>query len=102
MFAVVTNFHKDQSACSPTLLKAVSTTGILIDQVYKFRKSCFMETLKALIFTIISLNILSKGLSFHCTFIFTELSKQFIVPFIDSSSRSYVFLKILQNQHEKT
>ena len=54
-----------------------------------------MEILKALILTITVLNLVSKGLSFHYTAIFTGPSilyrtlryKQFIVPFIDSSNR---------------
>ena len=56
MFVVVTSFSNDEGACFPTLLKTVSTTGILIDQVHKFHNGYFMETLKALILTIISLN----------------------------------------------
>ena len=64
-----------------------------------------MEAMKALILTIIELNLASKGLSF-----FTGLSylrdslryKQFLVPFIDSSSRPEEFLKISQNQLQNT
>ena len=52
-----------------------------------------METLEALILTITVLNLVSKGLSFYYTVIFTDplLHKQFVVPFIDSSSRPEVF-----------
>ena len=54
-----------------------------------------MEILKALILTITVINLVSKGLSFHYTAIFTGPSilyrtlryKQFIVTFIDSSNR---------------
>ena len=53
MSKVVTSFTNDESACTPTLLKKVSTIGILIDQVYKFYNSYFMERLKALILTTI-------------------------------------------------
>ena len=53
MSKVVTSFTNDESPCTPTLLKKVSTTGILIDQVYKFYNSYFMERLKALILTTI-------------------------------------------------
>ena len=60
-----------------------------------------MEAIKALIFTIIVLNLVSKSLTF-----FTGLSlhyNQFSVPFIDSSSHSEEkLLKYSQNQHEKT
>ena len=60
-----------------------------------------METLKALILTIIVLNLVSKGFSFYYNVIITGSSatycKQFIVPFRDSSSRPEVLLKILQN-----
>ena len=72
MFVVMTSFSDDESVCFPTLLKIVSTTGILIDQVYKFHNSYFIETLKALILNIISLNIFIKyTLSVECTVIFT-------------------------------
>ena len=100
--AMVISFSNDESACPPTPLKTVSTSDILIDQVHKFHNSCFMETLKALILTIISLNIHSKVLSFYGTITFTGLSKQFVVPFIDSSSRPEVFVKFLENQQENT
>ena len=54
-----------------------------------------METLKALILTIIVLNLVRKGLSFYYTIIFTGPSisyralgcKQFVVTSIDSGSR---------------
>ena len=63
-----------------------------------------METLKALILTIIVLNFVSKGLSFYYTIIFTGPSlsyralgyEQFVVTFIDSSCPE-VSLKISQN-----
>ena len=42
---VETSFSKDESACAPTLLKTVSTTDILIDQVHKFQNSYFKERL---------------------------------------------------------
>ena len=51
-----------------------------------------METLKALILTINLLNLVSKGLSFYYA-----VTMQFIVPFIENSSRPEVFLKISQN-----
>ena len=41
MFVVETSFSKDEIACAPTLLKTVSTTDILIDQVHKFQGSYF-------------------------------------------------------------
>ena len=44
--AVVTNFSNDESVCRPALLKTVSTTGILIDQVHKFQNSYFKEHLR--------------------------------------------------------
>ena len=51
MSVVKTSFSKDESACAPTLLKTVSTTDILIDQVYKFQNSYFKEHLwKLLLF----------------------------------------------------
>ena len=64
-----------------------------------------MEAMKALILTIIELNLISEGLS-----LFTVLSylwnslqcKQFLFPFIDSSSRPEGFLKISQNQQENS
>ena len=34
----------DESACGPTLLKNVSITDILIDQVHKFQNSDFWRT----------------------------------------------------------
>ena len=75
VFAVMTCFSNHESACTPTLLKTVCTTGTLIDQVHKFHDSYFMETLKALILTMISLNILTKyTLSVECTVVFTWLS----------------------------
>ena len=45
MSVVVTSFSNDESACGPALLKTVSTTDILIDQVHKFQNSCFREDL---------------------------------------------------------
>ena len=56
-----------------------------------------METLKALILTIIVLNLVSKGLSFYYNVIITgspaTYCKQFIVPFRDSNSRPELLLK---------
>ena len=43
MSMVVTSFSNDNRACHPTLLKAVSTIDILIDQVHKFQNSYFKE-----------------------------------------------------------
>ena len=102
MSKVVTSFSNDESACPPTLLKTVSTTGILVDQFHKFHNSCFMETLKALILTtnyIYSTNIF---------YLFTVLSylqdslryKQFGAPFTGSSSPLKVFLKFSKNQQK--
>ena len=64
-----------------------------------------METLKALIWTIILLNSVRKGLSFYYTAIFVGPSvshrtlpyKQFVVSLLDGSSRPEVLLKISQN-----
>ena len=39
------NFSNDESTCRPTLLKTVSTTGILINQVLKLNNSYFKEHL---------------------------------------------------------
>ena len=51
MSVVETNFSNDESACTPTLLKTVSTADILIDQVHKFQNSYFKEHLwKLLLF----------------------------------------------------
>ena len=48
---IETSFSKDESACAPTLLKTVSTTDILIDQVHKFQNSDLKERLwKLLLF----------------------------------------------------
>ena len=59
-----------------------------------------METLEALILTITVLNLVSKGLSFYHTVIFTDplRHKQFAVPFIGSNSHPEVlcfFTKLL-------
>ena len=43
MFVVVTSFSNDERAWSPTLLKTVPTTGILIDQIHKLQNSCFKK-----------------------------------------------------------
>ena len=48
MSVVETSFSKDESA-SPTLLKTVSTTDILIDQAHKFQNSYFKEHLRKLL-----------------------------------------------------
>ena len=58
-----------------------------------------METLTALILTIIILNVVSKGLSFYYTVIFTgpSTTQPIMVSFIDSSSHPEVFLKVSQN-----
>ena len=40
-----TSFSKDESAFASALLKTVSTTDILIDQVHKFQNSYFKEHL---------------------------------------------------------
>ena len=53
-----------------------------------------MDTLKALILTIIVLYLVSEGQSYLQD---SLRHKQFTVPFIDSRSRSEVFLNILQN-----
>ena len=51
MSVVETSFSKDENACAPTLLKAVPTTDILINQVHKFQNSYFKEHLwKLLLF----------------------------------------------------
>ena len=48
---VVTSFSNDENACGPTLLKTVSSTDILIDQIHKFQNSYFKEHLwKLLLF----------------------------------------------------
>ena len=49
MSVVETSFSKDENACAPTLLKAVSNTDILIKQVHKFQNSCFKEHLWKLV-----------------------------------------------------
>ena len=58
-----------------------------------------METLTTLILTIIVLNVVSKGLSFYYTVIFTgpSTTHPIMVTFIDSSSHPEVFLKVSQN-----
>ena len=64
-----------------------------------------MEAMKALILTIIALNLVSKGLSFFAVLSYLQESlryKQFLVPFIGSSSRPEEFLKISQNQQKNT
>ena len=43
MSVVVTNFSNDDRACHPTLLKIVSTVGILNEQVHIFQNSYFKE-----------------------------------------------------------
>ena len=56
-----------------------------------------METLKALILTIIVLNLVSKGFTCFTAPSYLQDSlqyNQFIAPFIDSSSRPEVFLLI--------
>ena len=60
--------------------------------------------MKALILTIIELNLVRKGLSFllDCHIYGTLRFKEFLVPFIDSSSRPEEFLKISQNQLQNT
>ena len=45
MSVVMTSFSNDESACGSTLLKTVSTTDILTDQVNKFQNSYFQEHL---------------------------------------------------------
>ena len=51
MSVVVTSFSNNESACGPMLLKTVSITDILIDQVQKFQNSHFKEHLwKLLLF----------------------------------------------------
>ena len=51
MSVVLTSFSNDESACGPTLLKAVCTTDILIYQTHKFRNIYFKEHLwKLLLF----------------------------------------------------
>ena len=44
-----TSFSKDESAFASALLKTVSTTDILIDQVHKFQNSYFKEHLGKLL-----------------------------------------------------
>ena len=61
-----------------------------------------MEAMKTLILTIIVLNLVSKGLSFFTVLSYLQESlryKQFLVPFIDSSSRPVEFLKISQQEN---
>ena len=41
MSVLETSFSKDESECGPSLLKRVSATDILIDQVHKFQNSYF-------------------------------------------------------------
>ena len=43
MSVVVASFSNDERAFSPRLLKTVSTTDILIDQIHKFQNSYFKE-----------------------------------------------------------
>ena len=43
MPVVATSFSNDERTCSSTLLKTVSTTDILIDQVGKFQNSYFKK-----------------------------------------------------------
>ena len=58
-----------------------------------------MEALAALILTIIVLNVVSKGLSFYYTVVFTgpSTTQPIMVPFVDSSSHPEMFLKVSQN-----
>ena len=44
MYVVETSFSNDESACAPMLLKTVSATDILIDQVHKFQNRTPVET----------------------------------------------------------
>ena len=43
MSVVVTSFKNDKNARPPTLLKTVTTTDILIDQVHTFQNIYFKE-----------------------------------------------------------
>ena len=43
MYVAVTRFKNDENARPPTLLKTVTTTEILIDQVYTFQNINFKE-----------------------------------------------------------
>ena len=45
MSVAETTFSNDESACAPTVLKTVSTTDILIDQIQKFQNSYFKKYL---------------------------------------------------------
>ena len=43
---VVTSFKNDENPRPPTLLKTVTTTDILIDQVHTFQNSYFKEHIR--------------------------------------------------------
>ena len=45
MSLVVTSFSNDEKTRPSTLLKTVSTTEILIDQIHKFQNICFKDYL---------------------------------------------------------
>ena len=45
MSVVVISFKNDENARPPTLLKTVTTTDILIDQVHTFQDSHFKENM---------------------------------------------------------
>ena len=49
MSAVVTSFSNDVSARPATLLKAVTTTDILLDKFHKSQNSYFKEHLKIIL-----------------------------------------------------
>ena len=64
-----------------------------------------MEAMTALILTIIVPSLVSKRSLFFTVLPYLQESlqhKQFLVSFIDSSSRPEDFLKISQNQEENT
>ena len=58
MSVVVTSFRNDESAHPPTLLKAVSTADILIDEVQQSQNSYFKEHLKSILFNSMSWNMI--------------------------------------------
>ena len=62
MSVVEISFSNDESTCAPTLLKTVSTTDTLIDQVHKFQNSYFKERLWKLLWNMLMIAPVKKKL----------------------------------------
>ena len=61
MSAVVTSFSNDESSRPLTLLKAVTTTDILLDKFHKSQNSYFKEHLKIKLLKSVPLNMVIVG-----------------------------------------